>query len=161
MRAGRPDLVAGSWVEAQPEEPILASHRHPSLLRTSIRTASLLVAATGLGIILPAAASQATTLHQQHLAHLAHTAGHPAIHLTAAAGSSSFQACVIARESGGNPHAVNPYSGAGGLFQFLPSSWAALGYSGLPQNAPVAEQYQAFARLYAQQGRQPWSSDGC
>ena len=74
----------------------------------------------------------------------------------------SFQACVIARESGGNPGAVNPTSGAGGLYQFLPSTWAALGHSGLPQNASVAEQNQAFQQAYAQSGTSPWAPyDGC
>lgn len=74
----------------------------------------------------------------------------------------SFQACVIARESGGNPSAVNPSSGAGGLYQFLPSTWAALGHSGLPENASVAEQNQAFQQAYAQSGTSPWAPyDGC
>jgi LysM repeat protein len=74
----------------------------------------------------------------------------------------SYQSCVITRESGGNPRAVNASSGAGGLYQFLPSTWAALGYGGLPQNAPVSVQNQAFQRLYAQDGTSPWSpSDGC
>lgn len=31
---------------------------------------------------------------------------------------------VMQCESGGNPQAVNPYSGASGLFQFLPGTWA-------------------------------------
>lgn len=31
---------------------------------------------------------------------------------------------VMQCESGGDPEAVNPYSGASGLFQFLPSTWA-------------------------------------
>jgi soluble lytic murein transglycosylase-like protein len=75
---------------------------------------------------------------------------------------SAFQACVIQRESGGNPAAVNPSSGAGGLYQFLPSTWAALGHSGLPQNASVAEQNQAFQQEYAQSGGAAWSPyDGC
>ena len=73
----------------------------------------------------------------------------------------SFAGCVIARESGGNPYAVNPSSGAGGLFQFLPSTWASLGYSGAPQDASVATQYAAFEKLYAEMGRSPWASDGC
>jgi resuscitation-promoting factor RpfC len=76
--------------------------------------------------------------------------------------SGSFQSCVIARESGGNPAAVNPSSGAGGLYQFLPSTWQALGYSGLPQNAPVSVQNAAFAKEYAQSGGSAWSAyDGC
>jgi transglycosylase-like protein/LysM domain-containing protein len=77
-------------------------------------------------------------------------------------GMSAFQACVIAAESGGNPTAVNPSSGAGGLYQFLPSTWQALGHSGLPENASVAEQNQAFQQEYAQSGTAAWAPyDGC
>jgi hypothetical protein len=77
-------------------------------------------------------------------------------------GGSGYQACVIASESGGNASAVNPSSGAGGLYQFLPSTWAALGHSGLPQNASVAEQNQAFQQEYSQSGGSAWSPyDGC
>jgi LysM repeat protein len=82
------------------------------------------------------------------------------------AGMSAFESCVISRESGGNPHAVNPYSGAGGLFQFLPSTWAGLGYAaaypGGAQTAPVRVQKEAFAKLYAEAGTSPWRPyDGC
>ena len=82
------------------------------------------------------------------------------------AGLSAFEACVISRESGGNPRAVNPASGAGGLYQFLPSTWAVLGYAsaypGGAQTAPVSVQRAAFARLYAQAGTAPWRPyDGC
>ncbi len=74
----------------------------------------------------------------------------------------SFESCVITRESGGNPRAVNPSSGAGGLFQFEPSTWHGLGYSGLPEDASVQTQFEAFAKLYAQAGVSPWRpSDGC
>jgi resuscitation-promoting factor RpfC len=77
-------------------------------------------------------------------------------------GMSAFQACVIQRESGGNPAAVNPSSGAGGLYQFLPSTWQALGHSGLPENASVAEQNQAFQQEFAQSGTAAWAPyDGC
>ena len=75
--------------------------------------------------------------------------------------ASGFEACVIAAESGGNPAAVNPSSGAGGLYQFLPSTWQSLGYSGSPQDAPPSVQRAAFEQLYASQGSAPWSSDGC
>ena len=76
--------------------------------------------------------------------------------------SGSYQACVIAAESGGNASAVNPSSGAGGLYQFLPSTWAALGHSGLPQNASVAEQNAAYAQEVAQSGYSAWTPyDGC
>jgi resuscitation-promoting factor RpfC len=81
---------------------------------------------------------------------------------TAYTGSGGFQSCVIAAESGGDSSAVNPYSGAGGLYGFLPSTWQALGYSGLPENASVSEQNAAFAKEYAESGGSAWSAyDGC
>ncbi len=77
-------------------------------------------------------------------------------------GSGGFQSCVIQRESGGDPTAVNASSGAGGLYGFLPSTWQSLGHSGLPENASVAEQNAAFAQEYAQSGGAAWSAyDGC
>jgi resuscitation-promoting factor RpfC len=76
--------------------------------------------------------------------------------------SGSFQACVIQAESGGNASAVNGSSGAGGLYGFLPSTWQALGHSGLPENASVAEQNQAFQQEYARGGSGAWAPyDGC
>ncbi len=75
--------------------------------------------------------------------------------------TGSFEPCVISHESSGNPRAVNPASGAGGLYGFMPSTWASIGFGGLPENAPVATQHAAFERLYAMQGTAPWSGDGC
>jgi hypothetical protein len=69
--------------------------------------------------------------------------------------------CIIQHESGGNPRAVNRSSGAAGLFQFLPSTWHSLGYSGSAADYPTAVQYQAAERLYAQSGTRPWAGDGC
>jgi LysM repeat protein len=81
---------------------------------------------------------------------------------TAYTGSGGFQSCVIAAESGGDASAVNGSTGAGGLYGFLPSTWQSLGYSGLPENASVAEQNAAFAKEYAQSGASAWSAyDGC
>ena len=78
------------------------------------------------------------------------------------AAPGSFRSCVIQRESSGNPRAVNPSSGAGGLYGFLPSTWRGLGFSGLPENASVAEQNYAFAKEYAQSGTSAWAPyDGC
>jgi soluble lytic murein transglycosylase-like protein len=67
----------------------------------------------------------------------------------------------LRNESGGNPRAVEPTSGAGGLFQFLPSTWHSLGYSGLAQNAAISTQIQAAGALYLRSGYTPWVSDGC
>ncbi len=81
---------------------------------------------------------------------------------TYSSASGSFQSCVIQAESGGNASAVNGSSGAGGLYGFLPSTWQGLGYSGLPQNASVAQQNAAFDKQYAQSGSAAWSAyDGC
>ena len=57
---------------------------------------------------------------------------------TSTAAPGSFQACVIARESGGNARAVNPASGAGGLYQFLPSTWQAWDTPGCRKTRPSA-----------------------
>ncbi|WP_083828921.1 transglycosylase family protein [Parafrankia sp. EUN1f] len=68
-----------------------------------------------------------------------------------------FLSAVVPCESGGNPRVVNSI-GAGGLFQFMPGTWHAVGGKGLPQNASVAEQWKRAHILYAQQGTSPWVS---
>jgi len=77
-------------------------------------------------------------------------------------GDSSFQACVIARESGGNSQVMNA-SGHYGLYQFSASTWAA--YGGNPADfghASVAEQNQVFDNAIAAGGQSNWSLyDGC
>ncbi|MGH3261012.1 MAG: transglycosylase family protein, partial [Trebonia sp.] len=73
-----------------------------------------------------------------------------------------FQACVIARESGGNPQVMNA-SGHYGLYQFSAGTWAA--YGGNPADfghASVAEQNQVFANAIAAGGESNWAPyDGC
>ena len=77
-------------------------------------------------------------------------------------GDSAFQACVIARESGGNSQVMNA-SGHYGLYQFSASTWAA--YGGNPADfghASVAEQNQVFDNAIAAGGQSNWSLyDGC
>ena len=86
----------------------------------------------------------------------AHTAS------TYTASTGSFQACVIAAESGGNPQVMNA-SGHYGLYQFSASTWAA--YGGNPAdfgNASVAEQNQVFNNAMAAGGESNWAPyDGC
>jgi hypothetical protein len=81
---------------------------------------------------------------------------------SASAGSSSFQACVIASESGGNSQVMNS-SGHYGLYQFSSSTWAE--YGGNPADfgdATVAEQNQVFDNAIAAGGQSNWSAyDGC
>jgi hypothetical protein len=79
----------------------------------------------------------------------------------AAPSAQHFLSAVVPCESGGNPHAVNSI-GAGGLFQFLPTTWHGLGGAGLPQNASVSDQWAKAYKLYSQSGTSPWyASKGC
>jgi hypothetical protein len=81
-----------------------------------------------------------------------------------AVSASGFEACVISRESGGDPTAYNSSSGASGLFGMLLSTWDSLGlgYPGGAYTAPVSVQEQGFAILYARDGTAPWAAyDGC
>jgi len=76
--------------------------------------------------------------------------------------SGSFEACVIARESGGNAQAMNS-SGHYGLYQFSQSTWVAYGGSaGSFGHASVSEQNRVFNNAMAQGGQSNWSPyDGC
>lgn len=65
-------------------------------------------------------------------------AGHPAL---------GWALRVAACESGFNPHAVNGASGAGGLFQFLPSTWRTTPYGNASIFDPMA-QAQAARWMY-------------
>ena len=102
----------------------------------------------------PAAAAQAPASRPVTVARQAPAATH--------SGGSGFQACVIARESGGNPQVMNA-SGHYGLYQFDAQTWASGG--GNPAafgHASVAEQNAVFASVYAARGTQPWAPyDGC
>lgn len=77
--------------------------------------------------------------------------------------SSSFQACVIQAESGGNPDAQNPTSTASGLYGFLDTTWTAItGMPGPARAYSAAVQTAAFWKLYGEQGPAPWAAyDGC
>ena len=78
---------------------------------------------------------------------------------TSAASTSGYTipSGVVQCESGGNYSAVNPSSGAGGAYQILPSTWAAYGGQGLPQDASPAEQGRIAAEIYTHQGASAWS----
>lgn len=73
-----------------------------------------------------------------------------------AGGKWSIPASIVQCESGGDYRAVNPSSGAGGAYQILPSTWAAMGGSGRPQDASPAEQDRIAAKVWQVQGRGAW-----
>jgi hypothetical protein len=74
---------------------------------------------------------------------------------------------IIDCESNGNPSAVNPYSGASGLFQFLPSTWAttapSAGYGGASALDPEANIASAawLANRYEELGYSYWHAWSC
>ena len=82
-------------------------------------------------------------------------------------GLPAFLVCVRQRESGGNYGAVNPSSGAGGAFQFLPSTWAAGGFAARygvsrAEYAAPWQQDEAAISLYAGgAGASHWAGPGC
>jgi hypothetical protein len=63
---------------------------------------------------------------------------------------------IAACESGGDPTAVSPDGLYHGKYQFSPATWAAVGGSGLPSQAPEAEQDMRAAMLYEQSGPGQW-----
>jgi peptidoglycan hydrolase-like protein with peptidoglycan-binding domain len=73
------------------------------------------------------------------------------------AGDYTIPSSIVECESGGDYSAVNASSGAGGAYQILPSTWAAYGGQGLPEDASPAEQNAIAAKIYAADGPSAWS----
>jgi len=80
---------------------------------------------------------------------------------------AAFHCIAYKHESGGNPTAVNPSSGDGGLYQFNPGTWQAVleraGITGYPpraEEATVAQQDTGAYEAWLQDGFQPWTGDG-
>ena len=71
---------------------------------------------------------------------------------TASNGTPSGMEGIVARESGGDPTAVNPSSGAAGKYQFLQSTWDSVApslYKGQsPASVPESVQDQVAAKLW-------------
>ncbi len=64
-------------------------------------------------------------------------------------GGGCSEATIIARESKGDPNAVNPRTGAAGTYQFMPSTWAGYGGYASAADAPPEVQKQRFDEVYA------------
>jgi soluble lytic murein transglycosylase-like protein len=62
---------------------------------------------------------------------------------------------IASCETGGDPTAVNP-AGYYGKYQFDLGTWASVGGSGSPAEAPEAEQDYRAALLYSRAGASPW-----
>ena len=63
---------------------------------------------------------------------------------------------IAACESGGDPTVVDASGTYYGKYQFDTGTWASMGGSGLPSEAPEAEQDYRAAMLYSQSGSSPW-----
>jgi peptidoglycan hydrolase CwlO-like protein len=72
-------------------------------------------------------------------------------------GQWAIPQAIVMCESGGNFHAVNPSSGAGGAYQILPSTWRLYGGSGAPQNASPSAQSNIAAQIWADSGPSAWA----
>lgn len=90
----------------------------------------------------------------------------PVVNSSPAGGIPGWATCIIQRESGGNPNAVNSVPGyignGGGLFGDLTSTWG--GYDGYAQpfDAPVSVQVQFNDQLSGNGANlAPWAADHC
>ncbi len=63
---------------------------------------------------------------------------------------------IASCESGGDPTIVSSSGLYHGKYQFSPATWAAVGGSGLPSQAPEVEQDYRAALLYVQSGPGQW-----
>jgi peptidoglycan endopeptidase LytE len=70
--------------------------------------------------------------------------------------SQSTLESIAACESGGDPTIVDASGTYHGKYQFDVQTWASVGGSGLPSEAPEAEQDYRAALLYSQSGSSPW-----
>lgn len=102
---------------------------------------------------LAAVEDRVAQLEQQRAEQQSSSAGAPAY----LGGPYAIPTYIVMCESGGNYHALNPSSGAGGAYQILPSTWAAYGGQGPPQDAPKAEQDRIAGEIWRDSGPSAWS----
>ncbi|HEU4978244.1 MAG TPA: transglycosylase family protein [Solirubrobacteraceae bacterium] len=107
--------------------------------------------------------AHAARLSTAQLLRREHRLRHEARSLRAASASSTSSVAVPAAlqaiaacESGGDPHAIGGGGAYRGKYQFSYATWAAVGGTGDPAAAPVAEQDRRAAMLYAQEGPSQW-----
>jgi peptidoglycan hydrolase CwlO-like protein len=97
--------------------------------------------------------AQVDELEQQQAEQQQSSSGAPAY----LGGPYSIPTYIVMCESGGNYRAYNASSGAGGAYQILPSTWAAYGGQGAPQNGSKAEQDRIAAEIWADSGPSAWA----
>jgi hypothetical protein len=158
--------IAGRVYHKQNAWPVLYWANHSKIRWANIISEGQVLKVPALPAKIPAAPSQLGPVAPAPVAAAPVSAAAP-VQATAAtsgsySGGSSFEACVIARESGGNSQVMNS-SGHYGLYQFSASTWQAYGGSAADfGHASAAEQHRVFANAVAQGGQSNWSPyDGC
>ena len=84
-------------------------------------------------------------------------ASQPAVVQDTGSSLGGVWACIRQAESSGN-YADNTGNGYYGAYQFLPSTWVSVGGSGLPSDAPPAEQDMRAQMLQQRSGWGQWST---
>jgi LysM repeat protein len=158
--------IAGKVYRKQNAWPVLYWANHKKIQWANIISEGQVLKVPALPAKIPAAPSQLGPVAPAPAPVAAAPAPAPVQATAATSGSysasGSYEACVIARESGGNAQVMNS-SGHYGLYQFSASTWQAYGGSAADfGNASAAEQHRVFANAMAQGGQSNWSPyDGC
>ena len=154
--ADRTEAIADLKQQADEQEQQLSAARESSVASQEAANQSAAAVAdarSNTQADLAAVQDRVDELEQEQAAQQSSTSGAPAY----LGGPYSIPTYIVMCESGGNYHALNPSSGAGGAYQILPSTWAAYGGQGEPQNAPKAEQDRIAAEIWADSGPSAWS----
>ena len=72
-------------------------------------------------------------------------------------GNWAIPSAIVMCESGGNYHAVNSGSGAGGAYQIMPSTWRTYGGKGRPQDGSKAQQDHVASQIWHDSGPGAWT----
>jgi Transglycosylase-like domain len=170
LAAVQPQQEATSWTSSH------LSQTTPSQPRTDLLTTqSLAPLAVYATAVVAAEDNEAAAAYRAAAARLAATSYHPAPSMspttsttsapaTSGGSNSAIWSCIISHESGGDPTAVNPSSGDGGLFQFNVNTWLSNGggqYAPNAQSATPAQQWAIAIATQAADGWSPWIGDGC
>jgi hypothetical protein len=99
---------------------------------------------------------KALIAHQHATEARAHHAKREAARRAQTVAIPAHLAAIAACESGGNPRAIGGGGQYRGLFQFDQTTWNAVGGTGDPAAASVAEQVKRAEILYAQSGPGQW-----
>ncbi|HEY3191810.1 MAG TPA: transglycosylase family protein [Solirubrobacterales bacterium] len=115
--------------------------------------AAVAAARAGTQASLSEVQSQVDQLEQQQAEQQQAVAGAPAFE----GGPYAIPTYIVMCESGGDYHALNPSSGAGGAYQILPSTWHAYGGQGAPQDGSKEEQDRIAGEIWSDSGPSAWS----